>query len=154
MDGLRETSDGPRLLKLLEEQRSVYGRLRGLSRRQRALIAGDDPDALLELLNERGGLVQTLTRLNAELTPFRRDWNATYAKLPAALQQRAKALVNDIEALMSDITKKDSEDEALLSARKSAVGNQLAGLSGGRVANDMYAKAAQAARSNSADLTG
>ncbi|MEW6252069.1 MAG: flagellar export chaperone FlgN [Planctomycetota bacterium] len=147
--------DPTRLIGLLEQQRDLYQKLRELSEKQRALIARDRPELLLTILRERQDLVAALARLNEELGPFRRQWDAVYATLPEAERARASSLLQEINGLLRVILRTDQEDGALLSVRKQAVAAEIAGLSGGRTANVAYARNSGVARGPAAaDLTG
>jgi flagellar biosynthesis/type III secretory pathway chaperone len=134
--------DTNRLIHLLGQQRELYLRLHDLSDRQRALIASDSPDLLLSILRDRQTLVAALVRLNEELAPYRRDWEAGQ-------------LLEEINDLLRNILRVDQEDGALLSARKQAVAQSLSEVTGGRTANAAYARQGRArGTATSADLTG
>ena len=146
-------SDG--LIPLLKEQRDLYLNLRDLSDRQRNLIAGDRPELLLNILRDRQILVTKLAAVNEQLSPYRRNWQKVYDTLPEVTKHTASALLEEINSMLKIILKTDEEDQALLSARKQAVAKSLSGVSGGRAANNAYAK--QGGRlpgRGAADITG
>lgn len=154
---MRETSgpaDSERLLDLLSRQRDLYRKLKSLSERQRGMIAGDRADLLLGILQERQAHVNELTALNQQLSPFRRNWDQTLASLADDARQNVSQLLAAINTLLSGILATDKEDGALLSARKQMVASELSGLSGGRIANQCYARSTPATGTSSADLTG
>ena len=154
---MRETSgaaDSERLIKLLSRQRVLYQKLKELSERQRGMISGDRADLLLGILQERQGHVNELVLLNQQLSPFRRDWDQTLASLADDARQVVSKLLAVINTLLSGILATDKEDGALLSARKQMVASELSGLSGGRIANQCYARSMPASGTSSADLTG
>lgn len=126
-------SDTPRnperLIDLLSQQRDVYQRLRELADQQRAVITGDRPEALLQILRERHVLVGLLTRLNEQLAPFHRDPDGPYAGFPPERRAQADRLLEEINGLVRVILRTDHEDGALLASRKCAVGEQLAAAS-------------------------
>jgi hypothetical protein len=147
--------DPGRLIDLLSRQRDFYRRLRELSEKQRSMISGDRPELLLAILRERQELVTALARLNGELAPFRRNWDTMYATLPDLTRAEASQILQEINGLLRVILRTDQEDSALLSARKQAVADGIAGLTGGRVANTAYAQQAAAAPgAPAADVTG
>jgi hypothetical protein len=135
--------DPNRLVALLTEQRDLYQQLRALSDRQRALISGNHPDTLLELLTHRRQIVAALAELNERLGPYRRHWDEIYNALPETQRAQASGLLQEVNGLLRVILKTDQEDGALLAARKQAVASEIRGLSDGRIANVAYA--AQAA---------
>lgn len=147
--------DPNRLTNLLAQQRDLYRRLRELSDKQRALIAGDRPEMLLSVLRDRQDLVTALARLNDELSPFRRNWDAMYANLPPDQRAAASTLLQEINGLLRVILKTDQEDGALLSARKQSIATDLASVTGGQMANNAYAQRGAALGSaRTADVTG
>ena len=150
-----ETASGENLIHLLAQERDRYQRLQELAERQRALISGDRPERLLDLLHERQSLVAELTELNARLGPFRRDWGETCKSLSDDLRAQAAAMVEEITAAVTVIQKVDHEDSALLSARKQSIGNQASKVSGAKVANTAYGRQTQKVTGKpAADLTG
>ncbi len=132
--------DPVQLIQLLEQQRDLYARLRELSERQRALIARDRPELLLSILRDRQDLVSGLARLNEQLGPFRRNWDALYATLPEEERTRASGLLQEINGLLRGILRTDQEDGALLAVRKQSIAAELADVAGGRTAHAAYAR--------------
>ena len=147
------TLESGRLISLLEQQRDFYAKLRALSDKQRALIAGNRPDLLLSILRERQDLVNGLARLNEELGPFRRNWDELYATLGESDRAKSSALLQEINGLLRGILKTDQEDGALLSIHKKAVASEIANLAGGRTANAAYGRQVGAG-ATTADVTG
>ncbi len=142
------------LVLLLGQQRDLYRKLRELSDRQRALIAGDRPERLLSILHERQDLVAALATLNDQLAPYRRNWDDMYAALPETHRVQAAALLQEINGLLRVILRTDQEDGALLSARKQAVAGELRAVNGGQAANAAYARQAASSPTPAADVTG
>lgn len=145
--------DGGRLVELLTRQRDYYQSLRALSDKQRTLIASDRPEMLLSILRDRQDLITGLARLNDELGPYRRNWDAMYSALPEAQRRQASVLLHEINGLLRNILRADQEDGALLSAKKQAIRAEMSGAAGGQTANAAYARQAAAPRP-AADMTG
>lgn len=145
--------DAKRLIELLSRQRELYRSLRALSEQQRSLISGDRPERLLTILRERQDLVSSLARLNEDLGPFRRNWDAMHAALPEAERAQASELLHEINGLLRVILRTDQEDGALLAARKQAVAAAITDVAGGRTANAAYARQANPTGAASADST-
>lgn len=135
---VQAASDG--LIGLLREQRDLYLRLKELSERQRAMISGDRPEQLLNILRDRQNLVSALARVNEQLSPYRRDWQRVYDRLSETARQNAQELLDEINGMLQVILRTDQEDQALLAARKQAVARALGGVNDGRVANAAYAQ--------------
>lgn len=147
--------DPNRLIALLEQQRDLYLKLRELSDKQRSMIAGDRPELLLHILRDRQDLVTSLARLNDQLSPFRRNWDAMYSALPDERRAQASGLLQEINGLLRVILRTDQEDGALLSARKQATALDIASTTGGRSVNAAYARQGGAgAGPTAADITG
>ncbi len=147
--------DPRQLVSLLGQQRDLYLRLRQLSDKQRTMISGDQPELLLSILRDRQDLVTGLARLNDDLAPYRRRWDALYTALPEDERARASAYLQEINELLRVILRTDHEDSALLSARKQAIAGEIAEASGGQVANRAYAQQGNAPmNSRAADMTG
>lgn len=143
------------LLNLLDRQRDLYGRLQGLSTRQRGLISGEQPELLLDILRERQGLVMALAQLNQELAPYRSDWEARLAALSPESRAKATALLATIQKTLQAILDADREDSALLAARKRLVAQSLNQLAGTAAAHQAYSrKAGSTYSAESADMTG
>lgn len=156
MEGRPQHPQAQELIELLTEQRDHYRRLRELSEQQRSLICGDRPEQLLSILQERQTLVTALTRLNARLAPFRRNWDEMYSALPDETRRTAGTLLSEINAALQVILQNDHQDGALLAARKQIVANELSDLGGGRAAGAAYARAAFGAQQSEAraEITG
>lgn len=136
-------------LALLSLQRDLYLRLRELAGQQRALISGDAPELLLNLLTERQAIVSRLARLNEELAPLRRNWDATLAALPPHERDTLRDLLAEINSLLRSILVTDESDGSLLAARKQQTGQELQQLSGRQVAARAYAQQSSAAAGRS-----
>lgn len=146
--------DAEKLIQLLEEQRDLYMRLRDLSQRQRALITGDRPEALLDILRDRQTSVVALARINASLSPYRRDWEATYMRLDESLRDRVGDLLGEINGALQSILKSDQEDGALLAARKQTVGAAIENIADTRRVNAAYAKNASGSSNGGVGYSG
>lgn len=137
------TTDRPeeRIAMLLTEQRDLYRQLSRLADQQRGLITGDDPERLLAVLAERQRLIERLTAIGRELKPLQANWRHLRENLTAQQVDRIDALVNEVNALLSEILKRDEADTALLSARKSETSQAIGTVQAGRRAGSAYAAA-------------
>lgn len=146
--------DAERLIALLRKQVDLYGRLRNLSDQQRTIIAGDRPELLLSVLSERQAIVNDLTKNNAALGPYRRQWDDLYRSMPEGLRDQAKALLGQINGVAGAILKSDDEDYSLLSTKKNDVGRSLAGMHGARAAASAYGRASHRRAAGGSDFAG
>ncbi len=131
--------DGSRLLELLEQQRSLYRRMRALTERQRSLVVRDDTQPLLKLLADRQKLVDELVKLNEDMAGFRRDWTNIYNSLDEASRERVSELLEEANSSLGAILQSDSKDSETLSARKQSVGDRLLGSAAAGRASAAYA---------------
>ena len=122
-------------------QRDLYQRLHRLAQRQRRLIAGEDPTALLSLLSQRQTLTQSLVELGERLAPHRRDWAASCATLDPTQRGEVQGMVDEVSDLLGRIISADEEDARMLSARKAKTAADLTAFRGGRRAVSAYASA-------------
>lgn len=128
-----------RLVRLLEEQRDCYDRLRRLAERQRRLISDQDPESLLRILAERQRLVDRLGELGKELQPYRQEWANTYTQMHAERRRHVRGLLDEINTLLGAILISDAEDSRLLAARKQTVRDRLKQTASARTAGAAYA---------------
>lgn len=153
MDATKLTAE--RIVKLLRKQRELYEQLQHLSRRQRSLISGDQPEQLLSILRDRQSLVNALAQINHQLSPLRASWQSAFDKLPEPERSEVAALLEDVNRILAAIIRTDQEDGALLSARKQSVGQVIDRAQDGRAANAAYGRSApQRPSGGAADLQG
>jgi len=144
MAHIRSTNDSAYWLRLLGRQRDLYRALHTLAQRQRHLIAGDHPEALLDILQQRHRLVRALARLNARLTPVRDDWANATANWPEAARRLAENLLAETREIMHDVLASDEQDSQLLAARQQALSQQVRAIPDARAANRAYARQREA----------
>lgn len=141
------SNHGEDVVALLIEQRDLCRRLAGLAETQRALITGNEPERLLDVLASRQEILDRLTEVGRRLQPFQQNWRGVRAQLTGRDGQLADALVAEVNGLLQTILQKDEADGQLLSARKQATGDQVAEVSRGRAVGAAYAAAAGAGAS-------
>ena len=125
------SASGTELVKLLNEQRVHYRKLRLLTQRQRSLVLDDDPQALLSLLADRQRVVDDLTALNARLAPFRREWTRVFDGLDPHTRRDVKELLEESNELLASVMTSDRQDSEMLGARRQSA---AAGMSATRLA--------------------
>lgn len=113
------------LLKLLREQRDVFGQLGRLAKQQQTLVIDDDPEALLNLLAERQRLVDRLARLSQQMAPYRQRWPEIAPTLPGEDRQQAEEMLAEINGMLGSILASDKRDSRLLASRKSLMADEL-----------------------------
>ncbi|MEM9252833.1 MAG: flagellar export chaperone FlgN [Planctomycetota bacterium] len=119
-------ADLPRFLDLLARQRDLYRRLHALAETQQAALHQQGAEAMLAVLSQRQVFVDALGRLNAELEPFRADWQRFSAALDEPDRQRVRELVDDVDRLLADVLKLDEQSKQALVDTQKTVGDHLA----------------------------
>jgi hypothetical protein len=133
------------LVKLLEEQRTYYRRLRILADRQRTLVMMDDAGPLLDLLAERQRAVDALAALMARMAPYRSRWTQLYRDLDDASRRQVTDLLEEVNGSIGSILQSDSQDTATLQARQQGRAEQLSTICAGQRAGAAYASAGSVA---------
>jgi hypothetical protein len=133
-----------RVIALLREQRDLYRQLSMLADQQRGSITGNNPERLLGVLAERQRLVDRLSATGRELKPYQARWRELRESLSDRQAHEVDALVSEVNALLSEILRKDEADTALLSARKSETGRAIGTIQAGRQAGAAYGASAGA----------
>ena len=118
-------TDGGVLLELLTEQRDLYRRLAGQSRRQTALITGDEQEGLLTLLSERQQAIDRLGEVAKELRDYHSDWRMVRQQMAPKIAARVDELLTETNALLAGILEQDEKDVQLLATRKSATAGAM-----------------------------
>ena len=137
--------EGPRLVRLLEEQLELCRTLEALSQRQSEIVAAGDTDELLRVLGERQSAIDAIQRFNDEMEPFRRDWGAIVARLDLPVRTRVRQMVAEVQALIATVAQRDERDGALLSRQRERIAAEMAGVSRGRGAVSAYGASGGAA---------
>ncbi len=129
----------PRLLRLLDEQLSLAGRLEALATRQRECVAGGDLPEVLDILAQREPIVSELTRTAEEVEPFVRDARSPASELDATQRHEVQERLTGIEERLEAVNRHDALDERTLTAMKDALAAEIAGLRLSRAAVGAYA---------------
>lgn len=136
---------GARLVRLLERQLELCVELEAMSGEQGELIAAGDTDGLLRVLAARQGVIDAIQGLNAEMEPFRRDWEAQVARLTEPRRARVREMVEQVRGLIATVTQRDERDGALLGRQREQVAAQMEGVTRGRGAVNAYGAGASGA---------
>ncbi|MHC4993530.1 MAG: flagellar export chaperone FlgN [Planctomycetota bacterium] len=126
------------LIDLLEQQRGIYIHLHELCSLQSQHVADGDPEPLLALLGKRQRLIDELTRLNACVAPYKKNWNTLWSQLQSDDQNVIDALIDQVQALMEEIVAQDEKDRQALSEQRDEVGTQLQNIHTGNALNKAY----------------
>lgn len=124
---------------LLAEQAELLAVLDGLSRRQRSLIAGDAPEDLLTLMDERQHIVDRLESLTTRLTPMHTRWSEGARTISQGQRSDIEARLKSLASLAREIAARDASDQELIARRKQEIAQELASTSGNQKAMHAYA---------------
>lgn len=149
-----ESLDPRELMQLLERQREAYHRLRTLADRQSAVIAHDDPQALLTILADRQKLVDDLGRCHLALARFRRNWPAVMERLDEGLRTRVRGLLEENDRTLASVLDSDKEDAQRLAAKQEGARPLLSAAADKDRASREYAAASRIAPSARTDASG
>lgn len=114
------------MLGLLIGQRDLYRQLKALSGQQAICIREGSTEQLLAVLSERQAVIESLTRANAELAPYRDRWGDLTASAAPDQRQQVRDTLNEIERLLGEVVEQDERDRAELKGVQQQIGTQLA----------------------------
>lgn len=114
-----------RVLELLREQVSLYGRLVSFATRQRGLVSGEDTGPLLAMLADRRKLSQQLAEVGSRLAPVRQEWATFRDRLSNEQRSEAEQLLREAGERLHRVIASDEQDARVLSARKQSVAMAL-----------------------------
>lgn len=136
----------------LEEQVGCYRRLAKLAELQHEHVQQSQTESLLEVLGQRQGVLDQVSRLEATISPAKRKWSEYLAGLKAADRAKAEALLGDTRRLLEQITTADRDDALVLQQRKLNLGRQIHQATHARQINRTYAAAAYGATAAKMDV--
>lgn len=142
---IEEGDGGACVETLLTRQHELFGRLDSLSQKQSQLIACDETDRLLRLLNERQDIIDQIAKTNSELEPYRGRWDAFLGELPADRRERVKVRLDAVAQLAGVIAQRDEADRRELQTRRDAMAMELSRVATGRGAVAAYGPAKDSA---------
>ena len=140
------TYDAGELIAQLTEQRGLYAELVGLTEHQRSLIAGGEPEDLLEVLGQRQKRIDRLGVLSSQLRRHQENWQKIRLRMSESDGREVDRLVSEVNGLLSTILACDKADVEQLAARRHATGASLAGLKRSREVGAAYAAEAETNR--------
>ncbi len=119
---------GQRVIDLLGRQLVLYRRIEQLADAQRKAIEVDDTRPLMRLLSQRQKLTTALTKLDAELTPYRERWDGIKEALPPAERRGLDEMVKEAGERLRRILDQDEADGRLLAAKKNHMTHSMSEL--------------------------
>jgi hypothetical protein len=133
----------------LSAQLDCYRKLAKLSELQSGYVRQNLTDQLLDVLQQRSGLLAEIARLEQSVGPLRREWSEVSVGLDDDTRSRLQAMLSETKTLLHQITTADQDDVLLLQQRKLNVGKQIQATQTARKVNTRYAAAAYGNKSGS-----
>ncbi len=113
------------MFRLLTEQRDLYRQLKALSDQQSASIQEGSTEQLLSLLSQRQNVIDSLSRLNGELAPYRDRWSQIADSVDDARKTQLRDMLDEIEQLLQQVVAQDEKDRESLKLAQRQIGTQL-----------------------------
>jgi hypothetical protein len=126
------------LMTLLQQQRAMVDELVTLGQSQAALIAEGRTDRLLDLLAKRQALIDGFTTSQSCLAELSGGLDERMDAAAPHERDRIKMLINEIGERLSQVMKRDEEDQKLLRSSRDQVVREMAKLGTARQARGAY----------------
>lgn len=128
----------PRLVGLLDEQRSLCVGLDALSVAQSNAVNQGSTEVLLRVLGERQAIIDRVGRINGELEAFRAQRERALSRLSASDRRGVEERIESIAKLVSAVCERDERDRCRLQQQRDEVARELGGVGRGRGAVAAY----------------
>lgn len=126
------------LLTLLEQQRAMVNELVSLAQSQAALIAAGRTDRLLDLLAKRQAIIDGFTTSQSRLAQLTGGMDERMNGAAPQDRDRIKSLINEIGERLSQVMKRDEEDQKLLRSSRDQVVQEMSKLGTVKQAHGAY----------------
>jgi hypothetical protein len=113
------------LLGLLAEQRDLYSQLKSLSGQQAQCIREGSTEELLALLSQRQAVIDSLSRSNIQVAPYRERWPSILGFVDPAQRERVRVILDEIEQMLNDVVAQDECDRDELKGVQNQIGSQM-----------------------------
>ncbi len=132
------TSWSYRLLDLLYRQKEMVEQLELLAKSQADLIQKGHTDRLLELLGRRQTIIDQFTASQSQLGEFTKGLDENMDSASTEDRNRIKSLINEIGERLSQVMKRDEQDQSNLRRNRDQVKQELTSLDTARQARSAY----------------
>ncbi len=113
------------LLTLLAEQRDLYRQLKSLSDQQGQCIRDGSTEQLLALLSKRQSVIDSLSRSNTHVAPYRERWSSISESVDPSQRAGVKEILDEIGFLLNEVVEQDERDRDKLRGVQNQIGTQL-----------------------------
>ena len=126
------------LLTLLESQRGIVNELVSLAQAQASLIAEGRTDRLLDLLAKRQAIIDGFTTSQSRLAELTGGMDQRMEGTAPHDRDRIRSLINEIGERLSQVMKRDEEDQKLLRSSRDQVVQEMSKLGTAKQAHGAY----------------
>ncbi len=120
-----QMSVGAVLMDLLGRQQGLYRQLATLTAQQSEFVRSGATEKLMSILSARARIIEQLEPIDRQIQPYRANWDATLAALPAEERTGVQSLMAEVQQMLADILKQDEEDRKLLMEQKEEIGLEI-----------------------------
>jgi len=113
------------LLALLTEQQHLYSQLLSLSSQQAQSIRDGSTEQLLALLSQRQSVIDSITRLNTQVAPYRDNWPTLREQVQPQQRQQVNQVLDEIELMLNQVVEQDERDRDELKGVQAQIGTQM-----------------------------
>lgn len=113
------------LIDLLTEQRDLYSQLKTLSSQQAQCIRDSSTERLLALLSKRQAVIDSLSRSNTQVAPYRERWPSICESVDPSQRRRVGEILDEIGQMLNDVVAQDERDRDELKGVQGQIGSQL-----------------------------
>jgi hypothetical protein len=125
---------------LIADQLGLVQQIDAIDGRKAAVLADDDMEAYLALLDERGVVVTRLTELNEELKPFADRFTLLATGLKEEQRAAVYAQAGRLDAALAEITRRDAAEAEELASRRDKIAKELSDVRKGSNALGAYGR--------------
>ena len=141
------------ILSALHEQVQCYVRLAKLADIQHHCVQNGQTNELIDVLEQRKGILSQLESHETVLAPIKRRWASYLAELDSAERTDAEHLLAQSRTLLEQITASDRNDALILQQQKFNLGRQIGQATSARHLNKTYGAAAYGRPNSQVDLS-
>ena len=141
-------ADAQGFIDLLTRQRDLYRRLHDLAAAQGPTLDEQGASAMLGVLSQRQVLIDALARLNADIEPYRAQWQTFTASLSDDQRTAVRDRVGEIDGLLAGVLAHDEQAKQSLTSMQQGVGGELQRVASGARARSAYGQGPAAAPSD------
>jgi hypothetical protein len=116
------------VLERLRIQQAKYRQMVALVTAQRAGVAALEVDSILGLIEQKRKLLSEVDAVEAELTPFKRDWLRVRAGFTPEEALELEATLDGTKAVLEELVGLEDEGRKLLEKRREGKSEALGGL--------------------------